>query len=279
MTIQQNTEEWLDLRKTMIGASDAPIIMGMSPYKTALQLWREKLDLDEGYQTEYMRRGLMLEDAARVRLKEDRGIDVKPKVVMHSVNNWQMASLDGISDDGKTIVEIKCSGKKYHQEALNGTIPEHYKAQLQHQMECTGLDEVYYYSFDGQDGVLLKMERDQEFIDQMIKMEEKFYECMISMVPPEITCDDYVLNESEEWKELEYQWEILKIKEKLVNHEKKLLKEGFLKLSNGRLMKGAGVTVYKSVVSGKIDYDKIEVLKGIDLEQYRGESKETWGVR
>jgi predicted phage-related endonuclease len=44
--MQQQTPEWLEFRKNKIGASDAPIIMETSPWKTPYQLWLEKLSLD-----------------------------------------------------------------------------------------------------------------------------------------------------------------------------------------------------------------------------------------
>ncbi len=38
----QNTPEWHAFRRKRIGASDAPVIMGISPWKTPYQLWIEK---------------------------------------------------------------------------------------------------------------------------------------------------------------------------------------------------------------------------------------------
>ncbi len=36
-------EEWLGLRKTGIGGSDAAVILGISPFKSTLELWNEKV--------------------------------------------------------------------------------------------------------------------------------------------------------------------------------------------------------------------------------------------
>ncbi len=43
LNFQQNTPEWLAMRRNCIGASDAPIIMGLSPYKKRDQLLEEKV--------------------------------------------------------------------------------------------------------------------------------------------------------------------------------------------------------------------------------------------
>ncbi len=40
--MQQNTPEWLEYRKTKIGASDAPILMNCSPWSSPYDLWMEK---------------------------------------------------------------------------------------------------------------------------------------------------------------------------------------------------------------------------------------------
>ena len=38
-------EAWLQTRREGIGASDAGVLLGMSPYKTNVQLWEEKVGL------------------------------------------------------------------------------------------------------------------------------------------------------------------------------------------------------------------------------------------
>lgn len=274
----QGTDEWLKMRKSHVGGSDAAPILGVSPYKTAYQLWEEKLDLSDQFQHPYMRRGVVLEEKARERLAEEYLIKVTPKVVFHPQHSWMVASLDGITEDGKTIVEIKCSGSKYHQEALQGNIPEHYKAQLQHQMACTGLDKALYYSFDGEEGILLEMKRDDAYIADMIAREGRFYECMMSMVPPPMSEKDYVEKEDAEWKELARQWAKMKEREAQAAHDKKILREKFISLANGRNARGAGVKVFKSTRQGTVDYSKIEALNGIDLDKYRKPDSEVWTV-
>ena len=41
--IIQGSQEWLDLRKTKITATDACVIMGESSWKTIIQLYEEKI--------------------------------------------------------------------------------------------------------------------------------------------------------------------------------------------------------------------------------------------
>jgi putative phage-type endonuclease len=127
-----NTPEWLEARKEYIGASDAPVIMGVSPYSTPYQLWQKKLGLLEETQTFAMARGHSLESQARAQVEERLGILLTPKVKTHSSLNWMMATLDGLSADGKTLVEIKCPAIADHMEALQGRIPLRYSISLRY---------------------------------------------------------------------------------------------------------------------------------------------------
>src|SRR5208337_1949303 len=129
---EQGSQEWLDLRKTKITATDAPAIMGVSPWKTKIKCYKEKIgEIENVVKSERMQRGLDLEPIARELFTIRTGIEMFPRVV---VRDWAMASLDGLSIMGHKILEIKCPGPKDHELALCGKIPEYYFPQLQHQM-------------------------------------------------------------------------------------------------------------------------------------------------
>ena len=115
----QQSNEWLELRKNKIGASDAPVIMHVSPWKTPYQLWEEKLGLKESFSSSAMKRGLEMEESARKAFEKETGLVVFPQVLFHKEHEWMMASLDGIDIEGKNIVEIKCPGKVDHEIALS----------------------------------------------------------------------------------------------------------------------------------------------------------------
>jgi len=181
----QGSSEWKEFRRETIGASDAPIILGISPWKTPLELWEEKMGFRSGDEPSWaMLRGIELEDTARQAFEEMTKIYVFPRVIHHSEYQWMIASLDGIDIEAKNIVEIKCPGKKDHAIAKEGKIPEKYYPQLQHQMEVCKLTEAYYFSYDGENGVLLTIKRDQAFIDKMLEKEKEFWNCMKNFIPP-----------------------------------------------------------------------------------------------
>jgi predicted phage-related endonuclease len=108
--------------------------------------------------------------------EQETGIMFFPAVGVHESIEWMAASFDGVSIDRKAILEIKCPGKKDHKQALEGKIPRHYFPQIMHQIEVAGLDMSYYYSFDGESGVILEVKRDQAFIDMMLAKEKEFWD-------------------------------------------------------------------------------------------------------
>lgn len=172
----QNTPEWLQFRRSRIGASDAPIIMNVSPYKTLLELWRDKKSDKESECNDAMIYGKKNEEPARLLFEEMTGLVMFPNFMAINDNHeWQIASLDGITIEQNAIVEIKCANKKDHELARSGLIPPKYLPQIQHQLACTGLDEAYYFSWRENDGVIVIVKRDQEYIDHMTEKEEHFY--------------------------------------------------------------------------------------------------------
>lgn len=186
MQYEQNTIEWLQWRRSKIGASDAPVIMNRSPFCTAYELWYEKVAGVKRRKSYAMERGHELEPIARRLYEVHMGMKFAPQVKIHPKYEWMIASLDGISEDGNHIIEIKCPKNPHsHDIAVGGKIPEHYQIQMQHQMEVCGVKESTYVSFYDNAIVILQLEYDAELCKEMLEYERKFYESMRSLTPPE----------------------------------------------------------------------------------------------
>src|SRR5216683_4834839 len=79
------------------------------------------------------------------------------------------ASLDGLSFDGSTVLEIKCPMNVRDQTvAQQGSVPPQYYAQLQHQLEVSRATEVHYWSFDGSAGTLIRVRPDREYQKRLL---------------------------------------------------------------------------------------------------------------
>lgn len=278
----QNTPEWLEMRKNKIGASDAPPIMGTSKYKSAFKLWQEKLDLvPMDTITPAMQRGHDLEDRARQELERLTDHFLLPQVKFHKSIEYMMASLDAIDPEGKYAAEIKCPNKQDHEIAKSGNVPDKYYPQLQHQLEVCELDCIDYFSFDGQEGVIVKVFRNDQYIKKLLQKEFVFWECMQNFIAPELTEKDYEVYSDEQWKVLAQ--EFLKVQESLKAYDDlvkkaKELENQIISMANHRNCMGEGIKVTHYFRKGNVDYSKIPELKDINLDGYRKKPTECYRI-
>ncbi len=272
--LTQNTPEWFEFRRTKIGASDAPIIMEVSPWKTPFQLWLEKTRMTLQETAPHQMRGIELEKLARHVFEKKTGMIMNPKVVLHPTLDWMMASLDGI--DGNAVLEIKCPGQNDHEIAKNGKIPEKYIPQIQHQLAVTSLNLAYYFSFDGSDGIVVEVGRDDRYIERMICKELAFWKCIETCTPPPLNDRDFVRRNDFSWIETSQKW--LKLQKKLteLEHEEKSLRETLIQMAENQSCFGGGIRLTRSLRKGNIQYSQIQELKEIDLEKYRNAPSEYW---
>ncbi len=176
--IRQNTEEWLEWRNQGIGASDAAIIMGDNPWKTPDELFERKLGLrPEEYQNSAMARGHELEPRAGDRYTEITGKQVWPACLERMDHPWLKASLDGISKNGRYVVEIKCGDSAYRRTKETGEAPSYYVAQLQHILMVTGLSSIDFFCWlPRRKGVLIVVHRDDAYIEKLFQKEYEFWQ-------------------------------------------------------------------------------------------------------
>lgn len=280
LAMQQGSEAWHELRRTKIGASDAPVIMGVSPWATPYQLWEEKLGLRERKEANrWMQRGNAMEEHARKAFEAMTGLIMLPCIVTHPDRDWQMASLDGMDFEQEHIVEIKCPGAVDHRKALDGHVPDKYYPQIQHQLSVTELEMAYYFSFDGTEGVVIEVPRDDKYIDKMLKAEWAFYECMETLTPPGLEDMDYEEKTDEDWSYVASEW--LKAKQALDDAERKedQLRSMLITMAKGRNSVGGGVKLSSVYRRGSVDYSKIPELRDVDLDSYRKKSSLSWYLK
>jgi putative phage-type endonuclease len=192
--VKQNTKEWREWRNKGLGASDAPIVMGVSPWTSRFELWSYKTGLIQrsepnGFQVAAMQRGHDLEPEARRRAEE---VYLKAKFPAtsfeHSEHSFLRASLDGYNAETNSNLEIKCPGKADHQTALEGRVPKKYIPQIQMQMLVSGAHLTYYFSWDGKDSdILITVQEDKRYQEVLLQEMRSFWNLIQSGVPPEIS--------------------------------------------------------------------------------------------
>ncbi len=268
------------LRRNFIGASDAPIIMGVSPWRNRYQLWREKIGLEAPQaETQAMAEGTRKEFHARKKFEEIMGHEYPSKRVFSENHTWMMASLDGYNEFIGDAVEIKCPGIKSHVIALSGCIPDIYYPQLQHQMYVCGITSIHYFSYiSDKDYALLVCKRDNEYIEKLIAEETLFWDWVTKAIQPELTEHDYKKKDDFGWMMLCNEWRsVQKYKKEILEREEQIRKE-IIESCQDQNCSGSGIKVKKVLKKGSIDYSKIFELSNVDLEQYRKESTTYWKI-
>lgn len=276
----QGSEDWLELRREKIGSSDAAKVMGISPYGTALQLWREKKGLVEPEpMNRAMEIGIALESEALASYCEKTGLSLFSQVVHSDDYEWMIASFDGRSLCGRHAVEIKCSERLYKM-ALAGEIPDYYMAQMHHQMVCGKLDSMDYYCYWQGQGVRLSVSLNPEFADEMLAAERRFYECLITDTEPKATEKDYEdKDDCAMWRQLCNRLREIDAEISPLKAERELIREELISIAKGRSCKGAGVTLRLGSSRGSVDYKSIPELNGVDLTPYRRSPTISWTLR
>ena len=128
--VEQGSPEWHELRRTKIGASNSPAILGISPYKTKNDVFNEMAFGEKPFINKAMSRGSLLEEEARTYLNNLNPFHIEdniftPAVIVHDTMEFIMASLDGINKSETMILEIKCPGEKVYEQCALGKIPKH----------------------------------------------------------------------------------------------------------------------------------------------------------
>ena len=181
--------DWHEQRRMGIGGSDAPTIMRTTPpdWSTPQKLWEEKTRRRQPDPPNYpMRRGIHLEPKARARYEDMTGIEMPRHYAVSSKYNFIRGNADGVNFKAAKGLEIKCPGRADHAVALAGKIPEKYIFQLVHLLYVLDLDEMDYFSFDGEDGKIVPFYRDKKLEKKLIPEERKFWEeHVVKDVPPD----------------------------------------------------------------------------------------------
>lgn len=148
VNLQQGTPEWLQWRASRFTASDAPVMLGISPYRSRESLLREKALGDAPEHSDatiaLFAEGHRAEALARAMVERMIDDELYPTVVEDD-DEKLAASLDGMTLDGDTLFEHKLMNDDLRDCRDNGApIPEHYRAQMEQQLMVTGAREVLF---------------------------------------------------------------------------------------------------------------------------------------
>lgn len=165
--------EWLRLRRNGIGGSDAAAIMGLSPWRTAMDVWLEKtgeFTEDESQDNEKMYWGTALEDVVAREFMTRTGLKVRRRnaILQHRKHHFMIANVDRLVIGHKAGLECKTTGQ-YSADDWTMGVPDYYIPQVQHYMAVTGYDTWYVaVLIGGQEYKHYEVPRDDGFIREVL---------------------------------------------------------------------------------------------------------------
>lgn len=188
-TADMDRNEWLEWRKKGIGGSDAAAIVGLDRYRSAFDVYAEKLGLkQEEPDNEAMRQGRDLEEYVAARFMEATGKKVRRRNAMlqHPDYPFMLANIDRWVVGENAGLECKTTSVLNPTKFDKGEYPANYYVQCMHYMAVTGAKKWYlavlvlnraFYVFE--------IERDEDEIKALIKAEKDFWENhVLKQIPP-----------------------------------------------------------------------------------------------
>lgn len=166
LILLESRDKWLEARKGKIGGSDASAVIGRNPYKSNVDLWKEKtgrVQAEDISEKPYVMYGTK----AEAPLRDLFALDFPEYEVHYQENNMFLnedypfahASLDGwlTDQDGRFgVLEIKTAEilRSMAKENWKNQIPDNYYVQILHQMLVTEADFAVLkaqlkYDYDG----------------------------------------------------------------------------------------------------------------------------------
>lgn len=193
--------EWLRLRKTGIGGSDAGALCGLNPYSSAMKVFRDKTgETVEEQDSEAIRIGHDLEDYVAQRFMEAAGLKVRRSNCMYRSKEhpFMIADVDRLVVGGDAGLECKTASAYNAEKWADGNIPLHYVMQCYHYMAVTGRRAWYIAAVIlGREFVYRKLEWDDDLINELIRIEADFWNnhILTGQIPPpdgSRACDEVI---------------------------------------------------------------------------------------
>ena len=188
-TLDMPREQWLELRKKGIGGSDSAAVVGLDRYRSAFDVYADKLGLrPEIPDNEAMRQGRDLEQYVAERFMEATGKKVRRRNAMlqHPEYPFMIADIDRWVIGENAGLECKTTSVLNRTKFSQGEFPPNYYVQCTHYMAVTGADRWYlavlvlnkaFYVFT--------IERDEAEIQALIDAEKDFWENhVLKQIPP-----------------------------------------------------------------------------------------------
>ena len=193
--MKKNKQKWLEARKTYLGGTDISAVIGVNPYRTALDVYLEKTSEDVMPQqdNEAMYWGRTLEDIVLKEYSKRTGVNVIPPMGTHHdiKHKFLACNIDGWVENG-VILECKTAGARANDQwGEEGTdeIPEAYLCQVAWYCAITGAHRAdIAVLIGGQDFRIYTYYANKDFQDKLIQAGVDFWQShILKLCPPPAT--------------------------------------------------------------------------------------------
>jgi putative phage-type endonuclease len=188
-------EDWLEVRKSGVGGSDAAATVGLNPYMSPLELWLIKTGRDATLPrpdpndtAEPVYWGTLLEPIVAASYTKQTGNRVRRvnAVLRHPTIPFMLANVDRevIGNRDVQLLECKTAGE-FGARLWRDGVPEYVQLQVQHQLAVTGKQAAdVAVLICGQKLEVHRIERDDGLIARLVELEAAFSRCVETDTPP-----------------------------------------------------------------------------------------------
>lgn len=179
-----------DDRKLYIGGSDIAAVMGVSRWKTPLQLWAEKtgqVEAEDISDVEHVELGSELEDFIAKRFEKKTGLKVRraPQRYINKVYPYISCQVDRLITGTDDLLECKNASAWKEKEWAGEEIPIEYILQVSWQLMITGRRTGYIaVLIGGNKFIWKKIEADHELFEKMMDAANSFWAMVQDKTPP-----------------------------------------------------------------------------------------------
>lgn len=193
----QDRALWLRNRRRYLGASDAAAILGVNPWSSALDVYAAHIvpeDGDSPSEPAYWglkKQPMLLTEFTR---RTSRKCEMWEELIVSKERPWQSCTMDGVQVFGVKPgpglptgaydggVEVKCTRLSWK---WTDGLPDYVNAQIQHQYSVTGFETIsVVVFFNGDEYYQKDVQRDDDYIANLNKVESEFMDRLASFNPP-----------------------------------------------------------------------------------------------
>ncbi|MBA7544435.1 hypothetical protein ES705_36791 [subsurface metagenome] len=274
----RDRDDWLEMRRSGIGGSDASAILGVNPYSTPRDVWLDKVGKGVDVEvTAPMKRGIYLEPIAADVYAEETGRTLRRQpLVRHKEHEFIIGNADrqilAVGDVTATgVLEIKCPGLYTMSNVRAHGLPDYMIVQLMHYLAVYGYEWGSFGLFNAENWKLVHfdLEADKDLIEQIIEAEVKFWE-------------DHVIPQIEPPVDVEVEIEVPEVEGELTVIDDPEWRKAAYDLRDARELKKAATGLEdqaKDKLKGLMDAQKVTAIEIPDLVRIKyslGKPSTSW---